>query len=143
MCVWQSVELFISQKIDSVSMQNGSCATEGVFTAVLQLWSSIPFEPCTSSTWTCRPWEVCEMCFVSTTAYRSHLTQWKTDRSVVGTDVQRKCDKGSIRSAAWDCSGLFRQSTINPYQLDRMHLFSLRRQQTAPEYLLQTSQMNE
>lgn len=68
---------------------------------------------------------------------------WLSDRGVVGTDVQRKCDRESIRSAAWNCSGLFRQSTINPYQLDRMHIFSLRRQQTAPEYLLQTSQMNE
>lgn len=138
-CAFDSLMSSSSHR-DSVSMQNGSCATEGVYSSLAamifySLWTMYKLNLNLQAMR--GVWDVfCE--------YSQYLKViWLSDRRIVGTDVQRKCDRESIRSAAWNCSGLFRQSTINPYQLDRMHLFSIRRQQTAPEYLLQTSQMNE
>lgn len=113
-CIWQFVKALWGLTVPQCNM---AAVQQREFTAVLQLWSFIPFEPCTTSTWTWRPREVCETCSAMP-MFRSPLTLWQSGGRVVVTDA---CDAGSIQSSVWDCSGLFRQCTIKPYEPERIH----------------------
>lgn len=76
--------------------------------------------------------------------FRSPLTQWQSGRRVVVADAQRRRDGGSrvLFGTAVACSDN-PQSNLTNWKEYTHSLFSLIRQQTAPESLLQTSQMNE
>lgn len=137
MCIWQSVELFISLTVSQCKM---AVVQLWEFTAVLQLWSSIPFEPCTISTWTCGPWEVSEMCFASTTAFRSPSTPWQSDWRFVGTDVQRKHSE-CCTGQQWLVQTIHKWTIINWIEEYTNCLFSLKREQTDRVSL--TNQSNE
>lgn len=105
-----------------------------------QLWSSIPFE--FSTTWT---QEACEACSASTARFRSCFIVRQSNRNVV-TNAQRQRDSGNIWNAGWDCSGLFRQSTIRKGRTHRLPILFEScvskiqiSQLTAPECLLQSA----
>ncbi len=138
------LRLFILQRTDSVSMHHDSHATEGIYSSLTamifnSLWTMYNLNLNLEATR--GVWDVFGKCQCLEVLWLSDKVAGGLLWLMHGGDVMEEAFRVLFGTAV-ACSDN-PQSNLTNWKEYTHSLFSLIRQQTAPEYLLQTSQMNE